>query len=106
MNTIRVPDMLLYIEFMNKKCGNKSGIQHPSLKGMTVLNLKEELAYLGQQWMNTKVNEEPERFQDILHIINLSLRQVTPLDYWKINDKYELICLRLVVVAAGTSEFA
>ena len=70
---------------------------------MTMLNLKEELVYLYQQWRTAKGNNEPECFQDIFYMVNLSLKQVTPLKHWEINPNYVLILLRLIVVSSSTS---
>ena len=39
-------------------------------------------------------------------MVNASFRTITPLNHLEINDKYVLILLRLIVVAAGTSAFA
>ena len=106
MNANRAPDIPLDISLMDKQYGDASGVKHSPLEGMTVLNLKEELVYLCQQWRIAKGNKEPECFQDILHMVNASLKKVTPLDHWEINAKYVLILFRLIVVAAGTSAFA
>ena len=46
MNSIRVSDMPLYIELIDKKYENESGAPYPPLEGMNVFNLKEKLMYL------------------------------------------------------------
>ena len=76
MNATCVPDIPLDIELMDKQYGNESGVPVPPLEGVIVFSLKEELAYLYQQWRNEKGNEEPECFGNMLHMVNVSLKKL------------------------------
>ena len=73
---------------------------------MTTSDLTVELIYLRRQWKNAKGDEDPTSFQDIVHMVQDSFEETTPLRHWEVHAKYVLKLLRLIIVAAGTSAFA
>ena len=73
---------------------------------MTTSDLTVELIYLRRQWKNAKGDEDPTSFQDIVHMVQDSFEETTPLRHWEAHAKNVLKLLRLIIVAAGTSAFA
>ena len=60
MNAICAPDIRLDITLMDNQHGDESGFGQAPLNSMPASILKEQLAYLCQEWRKAKGNMEPD----------------------------------------------
>lgn len=82
LNAIIAPDTPLVITLMNRNYGDESGESgklNASLEGITISHLKVELVYLREQWKNSKGDEDPKSFQDIVHMVQTSFEDTNTL---------------------------
>ena len=106
LNSINSPLLTIKIDLMNEAYGSHSGHGEAPLEGFTVEELRIQLAYVRNLWLEINGDKRADSFHDIVSLVKESVKEHIPLRSWVINAKYVLIMLRLVLVAAGTSSFA
>ena len=106
LNSINSPLLPIKIDLMNEAYGSQSGHGGAPLEGLTVEELRIQLAYVRNLWLEINGDKRADSFHDIVSLVKESVKEHIPLRSWVINAKYVLIMLRLVLVAAGTSSFA
>ena len=106
LNSINSPLLPIKIDMMNEAYGSQSGHGGAPLEGLTVEELRIQLAYVRNLWLEINGDKRADSFHDIVSLVKESVKEHIPLRSWVINAKYVLIMLRLVLVATGTSSFA